>query len=116
AGASLVLIDFRVTDKADIAWVVKEVTVSLTLASGESYLGRVIPKPDMASVFEAKRELTQFNPLLGIKDQLAPHQTTDRTVAARFEQTESAIDARRNLTLHIDEIDGASFEIAEKKQ
>ena len=115
--ASLVLVDFRVTNTADIPYVVKAVTMLLTPASGEPVEGTPISKQDLDNVFEYQKLLgPKFNPTLGIRDKLPPHTPVDRVTAARFEIPESDLDLRKNIVLKIDELDGITAELAEKKK
>ena len=88
--ASLVAVDFRVTNPSDIPFVVKSVTTTLIPQSGDPIEGSRISKPDMDAVFEYNKLLgPKFNDVLSIKDKVAPHMSLDRMVGARFELPES---------------------------
>ncbi len=112
--ATLVLVDFRATNPSNVNWVVKTVEVELVPASGEPATGMSISKPDIESVFKYEKFLGQkYNDVLSIRDQIAPHQTVDRMVGARFELPESAIEARKTIRLRIVDMDGAAAELTE---
>jgi len=112
--ASLVVVDFRVTNPSDIAFVVKSASIILNAGSAEPPEGRPISKSDLDNVFKYEKLLgPAFNDALIIRDQIAPHATIDRMTAARFEIGEADVAARKSLKLRIDEVDGAFAELVE---
>ena len=114
--ASLVVVDFRVTNPADIPFVVSSVQTLLDSDGAEPLEGASISKPDVVTLFKYGKLLgPKYNDVLSIRDKVAPHQTVDRMVAARFELPEPKINGRKALRLRIEEIDGAVVEIGEKK-
>ncbi len=113
--ATLVVIDFRVTNPADVNFMVKNVEVELTPQSGYPVIGMSISKPDVENVFKYEKFLgPKFNDVLSIRDKIDPHQRMDRMVGARFEMSEADFEARKELKLRIQDMDGAIAEIAEK--
>ena len=71
---------------------------------------------DARRLFEYYPQLGQkYNDSLLMKNKLAPHQTFDRMIAARFEAPESALESRKNLTVRIVDLDGPTSELHEKK-
>jgi hypothetical protein len=114
--ASLVIVDFRVTDPSDIPFVLKGATLTLDPASGATLDGMVVSKPDIENVFKYNPILgPKFNDVLSIRDRIQPHQRIDRMVGARFEIPEAQAEDRRAVHLHIEELDGVTADIAEKK-
>ncbi len=114
--ASLVVVDFRVQNPADVNFMVKNVEVELTPATGDPVIGMPISKPDVENVFKYEKFLgSKYNDVLTIRDKIDPHQKMDRMVGVRFELPETAIEGRKNLRLRIQDMDGAIAEIAEKK-
>ena len=75
----------------------------------------------VASEMDAQR-LFQYYPILGqkyldtlkIHDRLKPRQTLDRMIAVRFEIPQARLDARKNLKLRVEDVDGPAGEITEK--
>jgi hypothetical protein len=55
----------------------------------------------------------KFNDTLRARDKIGARQSMDRMVAVRFELPESAVAARKNLRVRIEDVDGAVSEIAE---
>jgi hypothetical protein len=114
--ASLAIVDFRVTDPSDVPFVLKGATLSLEPASGAILEGMTVSKPDIENVFQYNPILgPKFNDVLGIKDKIAPHQRIDRMVGARFEIPESEAEDRKAIHLHIEEMDGVTADLVEKK-
>jgi hypothetical protein len=114
--ASLVIVDFRVSDPSDVPWVMKGASLTLDPASGATLDGMTVSKSDIENVFKYNPILgPKFNDVLGIKDRIAPHQRLDRMVGARFEIPESQAEERKAIHLHVEEIDGVTADFTEKK-
>ena len=114
--ASLVVVDFRVRNISDIPFVMKSATLTMDSAKGELLESTTVSKSDIETVFQYNPILgPKFNDVLGIKDRIAPHQKLDRMVGARFEIPESQADERKAIHLHLEEIDGATADLTEKK-
>lgn len=113
--ASIVIVDFRVKNPSDVPFVVKSVTIQLEPGKGETIDGRNISKPDVENVFKYEKLLgPKFNDVLSIRDRIDPHKTIDRMAGARFELSDSAIDARKSIHVRIEDMDGTVAEISEK--
>jgi hypothetical protein len=114
--ASLVVVDFRVTDPSDVPFVIKSASLTLEPSKGDTLDGMMVSKPDVENVFKYNPILgPKFNDVLGMKDRIAPHQRLDRMVGARFEIPESQTEDRKAVHLHIEEMDGATADLVEKK-
>ena len=114
--ASLVIVDFRVTNPSDVPFVIKSATLTLEPASGPILDGMTVSKSDIDAVFQYNPILgPKFNDVLGIKDHIAPHQRLDRMVGARFEIPESQAEERKAIHLHVEEMDGVTADLVEKK-
>ncbi len=115
--ASLVVVDFRIANPTDVPFVVRTAELQLDHYSGAPVDGRTISKPDTENVFKYEKLLgPKYNDVLGIKDKIPPHQTMDRMIGARFELPESAIDVRKDIRLHIEDLDGTAVDVVEKKK
>jgi len=115
--ASLAIVDFRVTDPSDVPFMLKGASLTLEQASGKLLEGMTVSKPDIENVFKYNPILgPKFNDVLGIRDKIAPHQRLDRMVGARFEIPESEAEERKAIHLHIEEIDGVTADLVEKKE
>ena len=114
--ASIVILDFRAKNPSDLVFVVKNVTIVLEPGSGAAVEGALISKFDIENVFKYEKLLGEkYNEVLSIRDKIAPRQTVDRMVGARFELAEEAINARKSIKLRIEDMDGAVAELGEKQ-
>jgi hypothetical protein len=114
--ASLVVVDFRVSDPSDVPFVIKSATLTLDPASGPTLDGMMVSKPDIENVFKYNPILgPKFNDVLGMEDRIKPHQRLDRMVGARFEIPESQAEDRKAVHLHVEEMDGVTADLTEKK-
>jgi hypothetical protein len=114
--SSVAVVDFRVTNPADYAFVVRTVTLVLEDPAGKQTEGTTVSETDTERLFAGVPLLGQkYNSSLIARDTLAPHQTMDRMVAARFEVPESELELRKRLVVRVDEVDGAVSEINEIK-
>lgn len=114
--ASLVIVDFRVWNPSDVPFVMKDATLTLEPASGQILDGMSVSKPDVENVFKYNPILgPKFNDVLGIKDRIEPHQRLDRMVGARFEVPDLQAEDRKAVHLHIEELDGVTADLVEKK-
>jgi hypothetical protein len=116
SNASLVVVDFRVTNPSGVPFVVRDVTLKLTPASGAEVDGAPASKTDIDRVFEAQKLIgPHFNDVLSLQDRIPPNKTLDRMTAARFEVPESELDRRKSLVLRLEDVDGTVVELGEKQ-
>ncbi len=114
--SSVVAADFRVTDPADYPFMVKSVKLIVVGATGKRIEGDTVSEPDAKRIFEAIPLLgPKYNGSMIIGERISPHATVDRMTSARFEVPDSTLQARKNLILRIEEVDGrATAEFTEK--
>jgi hypothetical protein len=114
--SSLAVVDFRVTNSADYAVVVREVDVTLEAANGASMGGATVSESDARRLFQYYPILgPKYNDSLIIRDRIKPHATLDRMIAVRFEMPVAKLDARKRLRLSVVDVDGPSGELIETK-
>jgi hypothetical protein len=114
--ASLVMVDFRATNPSDVLLVVGSVKLRLQPAQGDPVEGQSIAKSDIATVFQYEKLLgPKFNDVLAARDRIGPHQSGDHMAGARFEMPEAAVNARRSLTVIVEDVDGTVAELAEAR-
>jgi hypothetical protein len=114
--ASLALVDFRVTNPANVRFIVREVRLHLTREDGSSIDGLVAAQTDLDRIigyFPAYGP--RYNDVLKPKSQLAGGQQADWCTGAGFDFPAGAIEKRKNLALTIVDVDGAVVEISEEK-
>ena len=105
------MLDFRVTNVSDVPFVVRQVEVTLDKQDGKTEESAMISKMDLHQLFQFNRFLgDQYNDSLTLKDQIAPHQTVDRMVAARFDIPNKELESGKTIHLSIQDVDGPLFE------
>jgi hypothetical protein len=108
---SIAVMDLRMENPSNVAFVVRQVEVTLEKQDGTMADGLVVSKGDLKQLFQFNRFLgDQYNDSLTIKDQVAPHATVDRMLAARFEVKKQDLEAAKALHISIQDMDGPLFE------
>jgi hypothetical protein len=113
--STVAVIDLRLTNPSDLLLQVRQVQVEMEDAKGGRKQGDVISDSDTKRVFEALPLLgTKFLETLGMQQRVTSRSTTDYMVAARFAAPVAEVEARKRFVLHIEEVDGKSFEFVER--
>ena len=114
SAASIVIVDFRVTNPSNVPFVVNAVTLHLQPATGDAADGATISKNDIENIFRYQKLLgPKYNDTLSLQDRIAPHKTADLMAGARFELPESAVNGRKSIRVRIEDVDGVPAELAE---
>jgi hypothetical protein len=115
-GATLVVVDFRVTNPSDIPLVIREVSMKLERYKEDPLDGVEVSRGDVDSMFQAFPQIgAKYNDVLAPPETIAPGKTIDRMAEATFQSNGSGVDFRKAVILHVEDVDGAGFDIAEKK-
>jgi hypothetical protein len=108
---SIAVMDLRMENPSNLAFVVRQVEVTLEKRDGSMVDGLVVAKGDLKQLFQYNRFLgDQYNDSLTIKDQITPHATVDRMLAVRFEVKNQDLEAAKALHVSIQDMDGPLFE------
>lgn len=109
---SIAILDMRLENPSDVSFVVREVEVTLNKQDGTTANSALIAKTDLHQLFQFNRFLgDQYNDTISIKDEVPPHGTVDRMVAARFDVPDKDLENAKNLHVSIQDMDGPLFEI-----
>lgn len=112
---SIAVLDFRVSNPSDIPFVVRQVWVTVEKADGEKLRGDIVPKMNLAQVFEYNKFLgVQYNEALTIKDEVKPHGQIDRMVAASFPIADADLEKSKTIDLWVQDMDGIEFDTVYK--
>ncbi|HLW77871.1 MAG TPA: hypothetical protein VKS01_12820 [Bryobacteraceae bacterium] len=112
--ATIVIVDFRETNPSDVSFTVKD--VQMTLEGVNTEPGQIVSRHDLNTLFQYEKLLgPKYNDSLSTGDQIAPHQTVDRMVGARFEVGESAIEARKAVHVQFLDLYRAVAELKEDR-
>jgi hypothetical protein len=113
--SSLAVVDFRFANPSNYPFVVRSVDVSATGADGQNYTSTPVSEVDAKRIFEYYPILGQkFNASLLTRDKIPGRRSEDRMIVARFEIPVAKLDARTNLKIRIEDVDGPVSELAEK--
>lgn len=113
--STVAVIDFRFVNAADYPFVVRRVDVLLEGADGATLEGSVVSDPDARTLFSYYPLLgPKYNETLLARTRIAPKQSLDRMVAARFEVPEEKFAQRRGLRIRVEDVDGAVSELRER--
>jgi len=114
SAASIVVVDFRVTNPSNVPFVVNSVTLHLEPAKGDAADGNTISKSDIDNMFRYEKLLgPKYNDTLSLQDRIPAHKTADLMTGARFELPESVVNGRKSIRLRIEDVDGAAAEVTE---
>ncbi len=114
--ASVAILDFRITNPSAYPYVVRTVDLILEDKDGKQTEGRVIADRDAKRLLDALPLLgPKFNETLMVREKIAPRQTVDRMISARFEGPKAALEERKRFLVRILEVDGKLDELAEKR-
>lgn len=113
--SSLAVVDFRFANSSNYPFVVRNVDVSAVGPTGQNLTSTPVSEVDAKRIFEYYPVLGQkFNNSLLTRDKIPPQHSEDRMIVARFEIPVTQLDARKNLTIRIEDVDGPVSELAEK--
>jgi len=114
--STLVVVDFRITNPSGVPLVVREVSMKIQPYKADALDGSEVSKQDVGPTFQALPLLGQkYNDVLAPPDIIPPGKTLDRMAAASFDLPQSAIEVRKAVILHIEDLDGAGFDITDAK-
>jgi len=113
--SSILFVDFRFVNPAEYEFLVKEVEVHIVTADGNTHTGTNVAEIDARRLFEYYPAILgqKFNDTLVAKERILAHQSLDRMIAARFEVPQAELDARKQLIIRVQDVDGAFSEIRE---
>lgn len=111
---TLVAVDFRITNTSAVPLVVNGVSIIIERKGQEPETGLEVSKSDVDTLFKVTPALgVKYNDVLAAPDRLDGGKTVDRMAEASFMLPVSAVKSRDNLVVHIDDVDGAGFDISE---
>ena len=113
-GGSLAVVDFRLKNPTNVLFVVKHVELTIDPPSGDVAKSYLISKSDVSSVFDVHPAIgPRFHDVLSLQDKIPGGQTLDWMIAATFELPPEAIEKRKGIHVHIEDLDGAEVDFTE---
>lgn len=114
--ATVVILDFRVTNPSGVPFKVRDVNLKLEPASGDAVDGATLSRSDVDAVFQYEKLVgAKYNDVLALQDTIPAGKTVDRMSAARFEVPERAVMSRKGIVLHLEDVDGPTSDLTEKQ-
>jgi len=114
--SSVAIADFRVENASDYPVIVKELKVTVEGSDGKTYEGTLVAEMDAKRLFQYYPLLGQkYNDTLKMRDKIAPRETLDRMIAARFEIPQAQLDQRKRLAVRVVDVDGPFGELTESR-
>jgi len=112
---SLLVLDIRLVNDSDVTMTVSAISMSVDLADGNSVTGHVLGKSDLIATFGYFPLLGEkFNPALAVRDEIPLRSKADRMISASFDTPLAQLDARKKLTVRIEDASGAAAEYSGK--
>ena len=113
---TLIAVDFRVTNPTEVPFVIRELSMKLERFKEDPLEGVKVSKSDVDQLFTMFPALgVKTNQVLSQGETIPPGKTLERMAEATFEIPQSMADYRKGVVVHIEDVDGAGFDIAEKK-
>jgi hypothetical protein len=113
--SSIAVVDFRFVNPSDYPFIVRQVDVTAVDKSGKTLESLLVAEVDAKRLFEVYPTLGQkFNETLLMRERIGARESHDRMVAARFDMPVSELNARQQLVVRIEDVDGPVSELREK--
>ena len=111
--ASVAIVDFRFVNDSKLRFIVQDTGMTVVDAAGDVRTGRILSASDTNQLFALFPALgPKAAEGLVMKNRVQPDESRPAMLAARFEISKSALDARRRITVSVTEIDGAISELS----
>ena len=114
--SSVLIAEVRIENPARVPFIVREVRLSMTTAKGLPVAADPIAQGDLDRLlgyFPA--EGPRYNETLKVRSKIGGGSRADWTVPASFRLPQSELDARRNFSVDIEDVDGVVVTVAERR-
>jgi len=114
--STVVVADFRFVNPASYPFVVRKVDMFVETREGDVLDGKEVSEPDARRMFDYYKLLgPKYNDTFTIREKVAPRQSMDRMLAARFEVPASKIEQRKRILIRVEDVDGAVSELVQEQ-
>ncbi len=112
---TFMVIDFHVKNDSDRDMIIHSIEATVD-APGGPFTGSGVADSDVKSAFLSYPLLgDQYNPVLKERDKVPAHQEVDRMVGIRFDVPAEKIEARKQVSLVLDDVTGTSVTLTKPK-
>jgi hypothetical protein len=109
---TFMVIDFNLKNDSDRDMVVRSVEAGIDKSDGSQVMGSVIAAADTLDALHTYTALgEQYNPPIKERDIVAAHQSVDRMVGIRLDVPWDQVDARKRVTLRVEDVTGPVAEL-----
>jgi hypothetical protein len=109
---TFMVIDFKVKNDSDRDMVVHSMEAAIDTADGGTVTGGSVAVADINNAFKSYPLLgEQYNTVLRERDVVPAHQTLDRMVGVRFDTPYEKVEARKKVTLRVEDVTGPVLEL-----
>ncbi len=116
-GTEIAILDFRVTNPSDVPFVIREVSMRMEQYKQEPLKGLEVSRSDVDTMFHSHPLLgSKDNDVLAPGDTIPPGKSLYRMAEASFEASRAEVESRKGFVVHIEDVDGAGFDIPEEKK
>jgi hypothetical protein len=113
---SAAVVEVRLSNDADYQLVARNIEASAVTGQGE-VAGNVVAEVDVKSLYQIYPVLgEQFNPVMKVRDKVAPHASIDREICLQFTIPVEELDQRKDFIVRIQDITGPTLEMHEKRR
>jgi hypothetical protein len=106
------VIDFSLKNDSDRDMVVRTVEATIDGGDGSAVTGSPVAAADVDNAFQAYPLLGErYNEVLKVNDKAPAHQTVDRMVGLRLDAPYAQVEARKKVTLRIEDVTGPVVEM-----
>jgi hypothetical protein len=111
--ASAMVIDFRLSNNSEYPMVIRQAEVTIQTADGNTVTGMPISASDVKTLFQYHPILgDQYNEVMRLRDRVPPKQSVDRMIAVQFNLSEQDVEARKKVTVRLEDITGPVAELS----
>lgn len=112
--SSAAVIEVRLTNESDYPLIARGIETSVVAGTG-TVPGNPIAEVDLKDLFKNYPILgEQFNPVFKMRDQVPPHGSVDRELAAQFPISVEQLDQRKDLIVRVEDRSGPVAEMHER--
>ncbi len=113
--SSVLIAEVRIDNPADVPFVVRQASVSVTGSGGAAVTGDPVAQGDLDRLLGYyAADGPRYNETLKVRSRLSGRSRRDWTVPASFSLPKAELDARRELTIEIQDVDGVRVKITGK--
>lgn len=114
---AMAMVDFRLQNKSNVPFVLRDAHIVLVKADGTEVEGETQPRATVNRIFDFIPQAGgKINEVLIPGDKIGPNALIDRMAGASFQLPAAELDARKLLRVELVDLDGGKFVMTEKRK